>query len=82
MVATPQDTPCSAPIWRLADLVAGTPSRLRMPDDPGELYRFHAIHCRATPPGPGAAWLRDRLVETGEASMPGSEARGITVRYY
>ncbi|TCP34281.1 LysR family transcriptional regulator [Sphingomonas sp. BK235] len=47
------------------DLVAGTLERLRMPDDPGGLYRFHAIWRRDAPPGPAATWLRDALVTCG-----------------
>lgn len=44
------------------DLVAGTLIRLRMPDQPGGIYRFAGIWRRDTPPGPAAAWLVDRFV--------------------
>ncbi|WP_109807493.1 LysR family transcriptional regulator [Sphingosinithalassobacter portus] len=49
------------------DLMTGALVRLHLPDDPGGLYRFHAIHRRSAPPGPAACWLRDRFVETGKA---------------
>jgi len=49
-----------------ADLVAGTLVRLAMPDDPGGLYRFSAIHRTDAPPGPAAAWLMNRFIELGE----------------
>jgi DNA-binding transcriptional LysR family regulator len=45
------------------DLVAGTLVRLQMPDSPGGLYRFSAIHRSDTPPGPAATWLMQRFVE-------------------
>ena len=44
------------------DLVAGTLIRLRMPEQPGGIYRFAGIWRRDTPPGPAAAWLVDRFV--------------------
>ncbi len=47
------------------DLVGGTLVRLAMPEDPGGAYRFCGIHRRDAPPGPAAAWLLDRFVETG-----------------
>ena len=48
-----------------ADLVAGTLVRLVMPDDPGGLYRFFAVHRADAPPGPAAGWLMQRFVEQG-----------------
>lgn len=47
------------------DLVAGTLIRLAMPDHVGGTYRFAAIWCRATPPGPAASWLLDQFVAYG-----------------
>lgn len=48
-----------------ADLVAGTLTRLTIPDHPGGTYRFNAIWRRDTPPGPAAAWLLDQFVAMG-----------------
>ncbi len=47
------------------DLIDGSLVRLAMPEAPGGAYRFCAIYRRDTPPGPAAAWLLDRFVETG-----------------
>ncbi|MBN8830998.1 MAG: LysR family transcriptional regulator [Sphingomonadales bacterium] len=53
------------------DLVAGTLVRLALPDQPGGLYRFHALHRPDAPPGPAASWLQQRFVDLG-ASDQGS----------
>jgi len=47
------------------DLIDGSLVRLAMPEAPGGAYRFCAIYRRDAPPGPAAAWLLDRFVETG-----------------
>jgi len=47
------------------DLVAGTLVRLALPDLPGGLYRFSAIHRPDAPPGPAASWLMERFVTLG-----------------
>lgn len=47
------------------DLVAGTLVRLMLPDLPGGLYRFYAIHRRDAPPGPAASWLKQQFVDRG-----------------
>lgn len=47
------------------DLASGTLIRLAMPDHPGGTYRFGCIWRRDSPPGPAAAWLRDRFVALG-----------------
>jgi DNA-binding transcriptional LysR family regulator len=54
-----------------ADLVAGTLVRLAMPDAPGGLYRFSAIHRPEAPPGPAAAWLMQRFIDLGAADDAG-----------
>ena len=48
-----------------ADLSSGTLVRLDMPDDPGGLFRFFAVHRSDTAPGPAAAWMLERFVELG-----------------
>ena len=48
-----------------ADLVAGTLTRLMMPDHPGGTYRFAGIRRRDTPPGPAASWLLEQFVALG-----------------
>jgi DNA-binding transcriptional LysR family regulator len=53
------------------DLVAGTLVRLDMPDSPGGLYRFHAIHRPDAPPGPAASWLMKRFVDLGASDDDG-----------
>jgi DNA-binding transcriptional LysR family regulator len=53
------------------DLVAGTLVRLDMPDLPGGLYRFHAIHRPDAPPGPAASWLMKRFVDLGASDDDG-----------
>ncbi|PSJ40650.1 LysR family transcriptional regulator [Allosphingosinicella deserti] len=53
-----------------ADLVEGSLVRLVMPDDPGGIYRFCAIHRRDAPPGPALSWLLDRFVESGAEDTP------------
>jgi DNA-binding transcriptional LysR family regulator len=58
-----------------ADLVAGTLSRLQMPDHPGGTYRFAGIWRRDTPPGPAASWLLDQFVRLGSDD---SEEDGMT----
>ncbi len=57
-----------------ADLVAGTLVRLVMPDQPGGLYRFSAIHRPEAPPGPAASWLMMRFVDLGNADGGGQLA--------
>jgi DNA-binding transcriptional LysR family regulator len=57
-----------------ADLVAGTLVRLVMPDSPGGLYRFSAIHRPDAPPGPAATWLMQRFVDLGTADGDGGLA--------
>ncbi|MBN8818414.1 MAG: LysR family transcriptional regulator [Sphingomonas sp.] len=57
-----------------ADLVAGTLVRLVMPDSPGGLYRFSAIHRPDAPPGPAATWLMQRFVDLGAADGDGGLA--------
>jgi DNA-binding transcriptional LysR family regulator len=47
------------------DLIDGTLVRLAMPESPGGAYRFCGIYRRDAPPGPAAAWLLDRFVESG-----------------
>lgn len=47
------------------DLVAGTLVRLAMPDDPGGLFRFHAIHRADATPGPATSWLLEQFVSLG-----------------
>ncbi|BBC71909.1 LysR family transcriptional regulator [Altererythrobacter sp. B11] len=47
------------------DLMAGTLVRLVMPDHPGGLYRFYAVHREDTPPGPATAWLMQRFEDLG-----------------
>lgn len=54
-----------------ADLVAGTLVRLVMPDSPGGLYRFSAIHRPDAPPGPAATWLMKRFVDLGASDDGG-----------
>ncbi|NIJ08055.1 DNA-binding transcriptional LysR family regulator [Sphingomonas vulcanisoli] len=39
------------------DLVAGTLKLLKMPDHPGQTYRFSGIWRHDSPPGPAASWL-------------------------
>jgi DNA-binding transcriptional LysR family regulator len=46
------------------DLADGKLVRLAMPESRGGTYRFSAIHRRDAPPGPAAAWLLDRFVES------------------
>lgn len=47
------------------DLVAGTLTRLSMPDHPGGTYRFNGVWRRDAPPGPAASWLLDQFVALG-----------------
>ncbi|HEX7781288.1 MAG TPA: LysR family transcriptional regulator [Sphingobium sp.] len=47
------------------DLVAGTLTRLIMPDHIGGTYRFSGIWRRDSPPGPAASWLLDQFVALG-----------------
>jgi len=56
------------------DLVAGTLVRLDMPDFPGGLYRFSAIHRPAAPPGPAASWLMQRFIDLGANDSEGQLA--------
>ncbi|WP_423602439.1 LysR family transcriptional regulator [Sphingomonas sp. MS122] len=58
-----------------ADLVAGTLSRLAMPDHPGGTYRFAGVWRRDTPPGPAASWLLDQFVALGRDDV---EEAGMT----
>lgn len=51
------------------DLVAGTLTRLSIPDHPGGTYRFNAIWRRDAPPGPAAAWLLDQFIAIGAADQ-------------
>jgi DNA-binding transcriptional LysR family regulator len=53
------------------DLIAGTLVRLMLPDLPGGLYRFYAIHRRDAPPGPAARWLMEQFVDPGGADSAG-----------
>lgn len=48
-----------------ADLVAGTLVKLAMPDDPGGMFRFYAIHRSDAAPGPATSWLLDQFVTLG-----------------
>jgi len=48
-----------------ADLASGALVRLALPDPPGGGYLLSAIWRRDCPPGPAAAWLRDRFVALG-----------------
>ncbi|WP_338243017.1 LysR family transcriptional regulator [Aurantiacibacter hainanensis] len=44
------------------DLIAGTLVQLHMPEDPGGLYRFSAIHRADVHPGPATSWLSERFL--------------------
>lgn len=48
-----------------ADLVAGTLVKLAMPDDPGGMFRFYAIHRADAAPGPATSWLLEQFVALG-----------------
>jgi len=50
-----------------ADIASGALVRLNLPDHSGGQYTLSAIWRRDSPPGPAAAWLRDRFVELGRS---------------
>ncbi|MEO6247693.1 MAG: LysR family transcriptional regulator [Sphingomicrobium sp.] len=52
-----------------ADLVAGTLTRLAMPERQGGIYGFAGIWRQDTPPGPAASWMLAKFVELGQLDV-------------